>query len=584
MQNNDGSSKQRRLTRSTKALLLGLAGALLLGVLLFGGRIYLSWRVGPDYYGKPETLLPADTALMATWSNFSSFLTRLEGLHAMEQIRQDEKMATFLLADPTWRKLEKDKNKAHYKILSTMASDFVDKWMGRELTFAIVPPAQSTPSDDPTTAPTRSAMLLIARTNFGFEHNLAELVAQFYPELALEERVYRGQRIYRYNARKTRRAFTYCRFGRTVVMSLRSPAWGQLERVIDLKIDARSKTKMLASLAASPAFIEASKRFAPGDSLNAYASPRYLQPAMRALPSASAGSEGWDFWIDYFTDKTQRVDWGQISLSLAQGLRLDSFWKCTKIRPTQAVARTDDPAGARSAYADIPANPTAVLVAQSDGIRNVLLELRARMKESKSYRKGLAKFEKKWAKQTGSKLATDWVEPMGQKLGIVITGFSNGLLFPLPMANAWWTFSKDEGATRLEQALTAHARGASSILIPIGQLSFQAQNNSLLLDLNGGGAQGSSPSTGDASSSHPLLAELRRLQPEPVVSLFVDFQSAYAHLARMYQTASLWSKKVRKNVQQWTTILGILQYMDALRLTATPVRDGVRVEIVIPVR
>lgn len=562
-----------------KALLLIVAGALLFAIAFFGFHEWLSYRVGPEYYGKPETLLPPETALMATWSNFSSFLGRLQELKAMEQIRQDEGLATLLLADPTWRKLEKDKDKTHYKILSTMASDFVDKWMGRELTFAIIPSPESLTSDTLTTATPHSAMLIIARTNFGFEHNLAELVAQFYPELALEKRNYRGQGLYRYNAHKTRRAFAYCRFGNTVVMSLRSAEWRYLEKIVDYKIDAGGRKKILTPLAASPAFLDASKRFVVGDGLNAYVSPHDLELAMHSLPSASADSGGWRFWIDYAGEKLQGVRWGVIGLNLAQGLRLDSFWKyATPHKPSMTSSNS------ASLYANIPANPGAVLIADSPGLRESLLDLRGRMKESKAYRKDLSKFEKKWAKQTGSHLAQDWLEPMGNNLGIVVNGFTNGLLFPMPVGGAWWSFSPPEGANRLEQVLMARAGGGSSFFLPFGQLNFQTQGDQLRLDLNGSLSQSADPKENGKGNEHSLLAELQRAPQQPAVSLFVNFQIAYGHLDRMYRSASFWSNKVRKNVQKWTTILGVLQYMDALRLTAVPMEDGVKVELIIPVR
>jgi hypothetical protein len=303
------------------------------------------------------------------------------------------------------------------------------------------------------------------------------------------------------------------------------------------------------------------------------------------LPGAISNNRTWTFWLDYADEKLRGIQWGSLTLSLTQGLRVESFWKYAEPRPVQP----DAPSDLAERLKQQPANSSLLLVAESAGLRETLLDLRQKLANAKAYKKHLAKFEKNWEKNTGSRLPEDWIAPMGDSLGLALTGFGNGLLFPIPAGRAWLTFSTADGAARLQQTLAARALGGSdSLVMPLGRLDFRANGDRFDLWLN----EAPAPSLSQDNTSptlgllaHPLLKDVWKPgRKRPTLCLFVNLQSSYGHLERMYQTAAIWSKKVRKNIQRWTTILVVLRYMDALCLTATPVEEGVKLDLVVPVR
>ena len=296
-----------------------LWAGLLLITLVVAGYFWITMRGGAEYYGAPELLLPSDTACVATWRNFKTFLEQANQLEGIREMRRDEDLASLLLLTGTpWAGLEKKKNQAQYRLLSAMARDFVNTWFGREVTLALLAPRS--PQG-------RSGLLVVARTDIGFEENLAELAAQLYPELSLEEHPYRGHRIYRYNARKTRNAFSYCRFGKTVVVSLRSDDFGWLEELVDRKIGRGADGTVRPTLAGQKPFLSAAAWQPGGTGLQAFLAPKPFIQAMRFLPSSSAGGKLWRFWMDYLDEELKDTEWGALRLWLGQGLHVRSFWK-----------------------------------------------------------------------------------------------------------------------------------------------------------------------------------------------------------------------------------------------------------------
>jgi len=290
---------------------------------------WISTRGGAEYYGAPELLLPSDTACVATWRNFKTFLEQANQLEGIREMRQDEDLASLLLLTGTpWAGLEKKKNQAQYRLLSAMAKDFVNTWFGREVTLALLAPRSPQGG---------SGLLVIARTDIGFEENLAELAAQLYPELSLEEHPYRGHKIYRYNARKTRNAFSYCRFGKTVVVSLRSDDFGWLEELVDRKIGRSADGTVRPTLAARKPFLSAAAWQPGGTGLQAFLAPKPFIQAMRFLPSSSATGKLWQFWMDYLDEELKDTEWGALRLWLGQGLHVRSFWKSAS-RGADAIA------------------------------------------------------------------------------------------------------------------------------------------------------------------------------------------------------------------------------------------------------
>jgi len=509
---------------------------------------WISTRGGAEYYGAPELLLPSDTACVATWRNFKTFLEQANQLEGIREMRRDEDLASLLLLTGTpWANLEK-KNQAQYRLLSAMARDFVNTWFGREVTVALLPPRSPQGG---------SGLLVVARTDIGFEENLAELAAQLYPELSLEEHPYRGHKIYRYNARKTHNAFSYCRFGKTVVVSLRSDDFGWLEELVDRKIGRSADGTVRPTLARQNPFLSAAAWQPGGTGLQAFLAPKPFIQAMRFLPSSSAGGKLWRFWMDYLDEELNDTEWGALRLWLGQGLHVRSFWKSASRgadaiatnhhtgtpadrqtgkpadrptgrladRPTGELANrpTGEPANRTTdrladwptglladrptgrladrqtgRLADRPTDPymdgvlrmlpresSVLLVVRSPRLADSLIRLRNRMAESPLSQKRLIAFEEKWRKATGLDFANDCLTSLRGGTGAALTGLTGGALLPLPQAVAWWDCSDEKRAADLAARAGRHPAAASDALLSLfSQCRVRAEGPRVVFSVN----------------------------------------------------------------------------------------------------
>lgn len=566
-----------------RALLPILAGALLLFCLFVW---WLARRAGPDYLGAPETILPHGTAALASWPNFGSFLQRMGNLNAVREMQQDENIAALLLTDPAWRKIQKEKDKARYKVLSAMAGDFVEKWLSQEVSLAIIPPEQR--ALEPSKARDQTGLIAIARTRIGFEENLAELVAHLYPDLALEKRLYRGHALYRFNAQRSRSAFSYCRFGNTIILSLRNPDWHWLEQIVDMKkgIEAGAKGSLYStvSLAANAEFREAkAKRPPTSDGLSAYLIPARISSALAAFPGDISEARNLGFWLRYLDPRLKQAQWGRIDLFLNQGLRMQSFWKSAdKTSPSKQHPPVESRLGA--VLHEAPLDAPLFFQLQSSRLKEFAMNFHGYMRNSRTYKKDLAEFEKDWQTNTGTRFLEDWVESLSGSCGLIIRSMQSALLFPVPEAMAWWDMPNPVAARRLVAKLEKSEIVEPKTSFFLGPIGF-AQKGSKLLALANATASTGTLSPGQTLADQPLLRDLARNGgPEPVVCLYVNFRSSYAHLNRMVHSAAIWSADVRGDLSKWTRILSVLQYTDAMLLTAIPKEEGIVVDLVVPIR
>jgi hypothetical protein len=573
--------------RSTwkRRALHGAVVLLFLLIVLFG---WLKWRSGRNYYGEPETLLPPDTAVLATWRQLGQFLDRLNQLKALQQIQQDEDFLALLLTDPEWRKLQNEKDKTRYKLLKTAARDFVQTWFGREFSLAFLPPQTNKKESD------SGGLIAIARTDLGFEENLAEFVAQCYPELSLEERRYRGHRLYRYNAEKSKRAFSYCRFGDTVVVSLRSADWGWLEGVIDRKLSSVSSGSS-TNLAHTPVFSDYAAERKRQAGLDVFIAPKSLSHTIRSLPATIASDRHWGFWLDYADEKLQNIRWGAFNLDLIEsGLNLESFWKYDTPPPPG-----QQPAADRSQTCQrletLPVGTALALTLESPALRKFALDLRQRMAGTRAYAKSVRKFDENWQSLTGVRFVEDFVEPMEASAGVAVTGMVANPLFPAPQGEIWWELaSPEKAATLLERIAQNSPKGAPTRFFQAGTVEFQTEGPNLWGHVNRqGGAVESALSTPMPSATgktvlrpldHPMLQPVwSSTDVAPVVCLFADFETGYDYAQRLHRSASIWSRDVRADFEFWQTVLGVLRHLHALRLTAAPGSQGISIQLLVSV-
>jgi hypothetical protein len=532
---------------------------------------------------------------VATWRNFKTFLEQANQLEGIREMRQDEDLASLLLLTGTpWAGLEKNKNQAQYRLLSAMARDFVNTWFGREVTLALLAPRSPQGG---------SGLLVVARTDIGFEENLAELAAQLYPELSLEEHPYRGHKIYRYNARKTRNAFSYCRFGKTVVVSLRSDDFGWLEELVDRKIGRSADGTVRPTLAARKPFLSAAAWQPGGTGLQAFLAPKPFIQAMRFLPSSSATGKLWRFWMDYLDEELKDTEWGALRLWLGQGLHVRSFWKSAS-RGADAIAtnhHTGTPADRPTdRYVDgvlrmLPRESSVLLIVRSPRLADSLIRLRNRMAESPLSQKRLIAFEEKWRRVTGLDFANDCLTSLRGGTGAALTGLTGGALLPLPQAVAWWDCSDEKRAAELAARAGRHPAAASdSLLTLFSQCRVRAEGSRVIFSVNGpppGTAQqlttASATALSERDGSPSRLASLLNDAPvssaPPIVCFAADLEKVSGQFRMIHAAAELWSKKIRKNFYKWETASAAAQHLSAIRLTVVSEEGGTEADLLITV-
>ncbi|MFH0792650.1 MAG: hypothetical protein V2A74_01315 [bacterium] len=219
-----GMLSNRRVRMGGLAFLVG-AGAVV------GFLAWLWARGGSDYTGDLVLLLPEETPAYFVLRDLSGILDRVEGSGLYRRCTEDPN--SILVTSKSLRKFVKRTDSAAAQTEAVLGQRFLRRWFGKEVVAAVAP------DDEDKNLP---GLLVLARTDLGFEEALAELVAQIWPDVRLTSLDYRGVRINRYEAEKAKRAFTYLRFGRTVVFSLRSPDWGPLRSVVDRRLDKPERT------------------------------------------------------------------------------------------------------------------------------------------------------------------------------------------------------------------------------------------------------------------------------------------------------------------------------------------------------
>ena len=214
---------RRRWWRIVVAVVAALALALFLYVMIRSPR---------DYKGELARLLPARTSGYLALHDFDGIRERIGQTRLYEQLAASVDLAALLMTSDDWREYQRDKDSATWKAKAALAREFLRRYFSREVVVAL---AWLDRCDEP-------ALLVLARTELGFVEKLGELCAELYPELRLSTERYRGIRLYAYESSRSKRSFTFVRFGRTVVLSLWSNERDYLRRIIDYRLDAPAET------------------------------------------------------------------------------------------------------------------------------------------------------------------------------------------------------------------------------------------------------------------------------------------------------------------------------------------------------
>ncbi|MCX8036931.1 MAG: hypothetical protein N3D11_07755 [Candidatus Sumerlaeia bacterium] len=205
---------------------------LVIAAVLAAFYAFVTLRGPGDFAGELAALLPARTSGFVMLKDFEGIRSAIEKTRLYDELANSMDLAALLMTREDWRKYQENKDSLEWKAKAALAREFLRRYFSREVVLAL---SKLDRCDEP-------ALLIMARTELGFAEKLAELCSQLYPELLLSHEVYRGIPLYAYDAPKSRRAFTYVRFGQTVVISLRSNERDYLRRIIDYRLDRPAET------------------------------------------------------------------------------------------------------------------------------------------------------------------------------------------------------------------------------------------------------------------------------------------------------------------------------------------------------
>lgn len=194
------------------------------GLTVIGFYLYINYyRLGGDYTKDLAGLMPEDTILYISVHNLDELLKILRDSAYLKTWQENGVIELLIKDNKRLQKWQKKKQKYGKFLPYDSELDFINRWMSQQLVLAILPSETAN----------KFGFVVASKTKIGFEEKLASFVLENYPELRLKKEHYGGRVIVQYQAEKEKRGFCYILFGRTVVMSLRSPDTQYLKKIID---------------------------------------------------------------------------------------------------------------------------------------------------------------------------------------------------------------------------------------------------------------------------------------------------------------------------------------------------------------
>ncbi len=525
------AGKDRRRAR-TRCI---IKGCLVSVVVLIAGLLLFSWwlasRSGDTYAGNPEFILPPDTIAMGSYRGLAQTLDGLEKLPAVEAMTGGRRLGGWLLTEPVLN--DRDETGGKTSTLKVAGDRFLRRYFGEELTLALVPPLNSGQ---------HSALLLVVKAKLGFEENLSELALLYNPKFKFESEEYKGVQLRRYVDGKLERSFSYCRFGDTVVLCLRSQDWAFLKAAVD-----RSQNLKSASLGNDIVFVE-SMRDVPNTGLRFFARPEKLPDGLRAFPSDIASSDSWGFWFDYFEEKMDGVAW------LTGSSELDDGISAHFLMPAVTKANNDEAGHVAREHSDISTGTLAFFGMQHSALAGGLSDLFRRMGASSAYEGRWDTFSGQWIDTTGSDLLADWAGGGITGATMSVDQLYSGILGPVPEVTFMFDF--DNQATTKMLARKAGEIRASML----GMSHFRASGSTLAVRLNGELPEGleetavMSAVTVDDMPEEGILIALGLLQIDAIrEALMITGPPGGA-----------WNLRTKEKMQEWRTLLDTLSGLKRL--------------------
>lgn len=522
--------------------IIRIAALIFIGlVILF--YLFIQHRTGPDYAEHFARLLPPETAAIASLQNLETLWNQATALKVTSQIMESPELSHLLLSSEDMQEWKKNLSEIEYKTRMELGKDFILKWIGQDAAVALVSPqSEGAPP----------GILVMSKTKIGFEEKLAELVALYYPDLNLETESWKGVSINRYKGKKESRSFSYLRFGRTVILSLRSSDISLLQKIIDLK-----KDKNISSLYGSEYFrmYLTSLKQKAGISLFVH-KDRMMDYLKRAQTYSE--SKGLADTLPRINDILNPFGYMQLNIRLDQGVKGEAgFYYSTPLE------KTSQPPVEFQSLAKLPDNTSLFFGIKDSNI-------------SGSFKTILKIFFQNGNADNGSEAELTELETLLEKQifslvknEIVISLFKMepGFLTPLMNGDIFLEAREPEKANA-EMRNMMESMGASGdirqqrILTPIGTLGYIMQDDFVRIMVRSQpDALQDNKTEFNLSNSHLFQELFPSGIKESHVVLFINFERISEDLEELAKRSIRWNDKTRERVKRFHKWAGVCRYL-----------------------
>ncbi len=552
--------------RIKKILWILLALVILCGLFY----VYIQRRTGPDYVRPFPTLLPAETAAYASLKDLTTLWQRFTSLKIYQELAESAELSTLLLSSKDLGKWRKKLTRLEYKTRLKLGREFILKWLGRDVAVAMMPPLKEN-------AP--PGILVMSKTRIGFEEKLAELVAQYYPELRLETRKYRGTLINRYRGEKSTRSFSYLRFGRTVFLSLRSTDTALLKQIVDLNLDTS-----LPRLATQQDFRDYESRASTKGGISVFLRPQKFVQFLKRSQKYSH-SRRTEKTLPLLKKLLMSYNYVSLQLALDNGVKA-SLWLnySTPLRYKPLL-----PPDSFDALSYVPADCSAFLGLKDNRLPEILEWSVRTLLPAHQFKNDELNPAEKLALEFAHRL----LPTVNREILISLDSIEPGILFPLFVARLMLNEKSPENASKEIGKLFARIKDekqkgdSSSVLTPIGTLRYAnaKDRDFVMLGLNTPESPPKILNLKETPFAHPLF---KRVFPDSLararVILYINLERVKEDLEKVANGSIKWKRKARrriKRLEKWAAVCGHLR---GCGIWDEHKKKGVRYNLLIPLQ
>jgi len=548
-----------------KRIKIGLSlAALLFLILIIIFYLVVQYRTGPDFTKHFAALLPPDTAAIASIRNFSLLWNQASSLKVYSQITESRELATLLLSSDDIRDWKKNLTEIEYKTRMEIGRDFILKWLGQDAAIALISPPSKNASP---------AILVMSKTRIGFEEKLAELVALYYPDLKLEGKNYCGTVINTYQGKKPSRSFCYIRFGRTVILSLRSSEKYALEKIIDLKTD-----ETLPRLFDTPNFRKYLSSLKQSSGVSAFVQSEYLVSFLESSGKKSE-SENLEEWLPNIQTVTSPYSWIHMNFHLENGFKGELGFHFAKIPEDSPMP----PPAEFQSLKKLPKETCAFL-----GIKDQNLDEILKWTSNLILPQDSPDQTPDLNTELNRILKKRLFSHVKNEMLVSLEKMEPGLIYPLFNADLFLELKDPEKAkAEIKDIFSGFGaeRGENQILgTPLGMIGYSPEDDFIRFKLRGNPEVMVKQEKSAPLSSHPLYQNLFPSSPEDSrVVLYINFERVSQDLEELSKRSIRWNKKTRERVKRWQKWAAVCRFLKGCAMWDERNQEAITYTICIPV-